>query len=67
MKRLTKSATDKQLSGVCAGLANYFDIDPTVVRAGAVVASFMTGLFPMLAFYIISAVVMPDEQGTFVQ
>ncbi|MGB2589282.1 MAG: PspC domain-containing protein [Candidatus Acidiferrum sp.] len=31
-KRLMRSSTDKKLGGVCAGLADYFDMDPTVVR-----------------------------------
>lgn len=31
-KRLMRSSTDKKLGGVCAGLADYFDMDPTVLR-----------------------------------
>lgn len=31
-KRLTLSTTDKKLAGVCAGIAQYFDIDPVIVR-----------------------------------
>ena len=31
-KRLMRSSTDKKLGGVCAGLADYFDMDPTLVR-----------------------------------
>lgn len=32
VKRLTRSSTDKKIAGVCGGLAEYFDIDPTLVR-----------------------------------
>ena len=32
MKRLTKSSADRKLAGVCGGIAEYFDIDPTIVR-----------------------------------
>lgn len=31
-KRLYKSSTDKKVCGVCGGIANYFDVDPTVIR-----------------------------------
>lgn len=60
-KRLTKSR-DKKLSGVCGGLANYFDLDPTLVRvAYACLAIFSAG-FPGLILYIILALVMPDQK-----
>jgi phage shock protein PspC (stress-responsive transcriptional regulator) len=42
-KRLTRSSTDKKIGGVAGGLATYFDIDPTVVRLGFVVATFFSG------------------------
>src|SRR5438105_13707998 len=31
-KRLMRSRTDKKIAGVCAGLADYFDMDPTIIR-----------------------------------
>jgi phage shock protein C len=31
-KRLMRSSTEKKIAGVCAGLADYFDIDPTIIR-----------------------------------
>jgi phage shock protein C len=31
-KRLMRSSTDKKIAGVCAGLADYFDMDPTIIR-----------------------------------
>ena len=36
-KRLYKSNKNKMIDGVCAGIAEYFNIDPTLVRLGAVV------------------------------
>ncbi len=59
-KRLYKS-NDKMLDGVCAGIANYFGIDPTIVRVIYAVASFFTGGFGGLILYIILAVIMPRE------
>ena len=57
-KRLTKS-NDKKLFGVCGGLGNYFDVDPTIVRVGFLVAVLMFGTGVLL--YLILAVVIPDE------
>ena len=60
-KRLVRSKTDRQISGVCAGLAQYFDIDPTIVRLIFVVASLMGG--PGLLLYIVLAIVVPEESS----
>ena len=43
MKKLTRSATDRKLAGVCAGIAAYFGIDPTLIRIGWVVFCLMGG------------------------
>ena len=47
-KRLYKSSTDKKISGVCAGVAEYFDIDPTIVRAIVACVAVFTAIFPCL-------------------
>ncbi len=57
MKKLTKS-NNKKIAGVCAGLAEYMDIDPTIMRV-----AFALGLFlGTLSFwvYIILALVLPN-------
>lgn len=56
-KRLYKSSTDKKLDGVCAGIGEYFDIDPTLIRLIWVLAVLFAGT-GILA-YIVAAVVMP--------
>jgi len=49
------------LGGVCAGIAEYFGVDPTVVRvAYAVLSVFSTG-FPGLLLYIILLIIMPKK------
>lgn len=60
-KRLYKS-NDKMLCGVCGGIAEYFNIDPTLVRLGLVVFS-LAGGSGVLA-YIIAAVIIPDGPNT---
>ena len=61
MKKLTKS-NDKKICGVCGGLAEYFGIDPTIVRLGWLLLALCGGT-GILA-YIIAAIVMPEGQGT---
>lgn len=56
-KKLYKSSKNKMIDGVCAGVAEYFNIDPTLVRLGLVLFSAMGGA-GILA-YIIMAIVMP--------
>ena len=58
-KKLYKSEKDKKICGVCAGIAKYFSLDPTIVRL-ALVAFCLLGGSGVLA-YIICALVMPDE------
>lgn len=57
-KRLQRSRSDRQIAGVCGGLAEYFQIDPTIVRLAFVVATLMGG--PGLILYIILALVLPE-------
>ena len=59
-KRLTRS-NNKMLAGVCSGIAEYFDIDPTLVRvAYAALTVFTTG-FPGVLLYIILLLIMPKD------
>jgi phage shock protein C len=60
-KRLYKSGTNRQLAGVCAGVAEYFNIDPTIVRVGYVFLTIITWCFPAVLAYIVLAVVMPNK------
>lgn len=59
MKRLYRSTTDKQLSGVCGGLAEYFDIDPTLVRVAFIFVTFITGFIPGILAYLVMAIITP--------
>ncbi len=59
-KKLYKSQTDKKLCGVCGGIAEYFDIDSTIVRL-ALIAFTILGGSGILA-YIIAALVMPKGE-----
>lgn len=58
-KRLYKSRTNKKVAGVCGGIGEYFDIDPTLVRLGFVALSFLAG--GGLFVYILAAIIIPDK------
>ena len=60
-KKLTRS-NDKLLAGVCAGIAEYFDIDPTLVRVCYAAVSVFTTGFPGLLLYIILMIIMPQKE-----
>ena len=59
-KQLTRSTTNTMIAGVCAGLGDYLNIDPTVVRLLFLLGFFLTGPGIFLA-YLIMAVVIPQE------
>ncbi|WP_427339822.1 PspC domain-containing protein [Caloranaerobacter sp. DY30410] len=61
MKKLFLSSTDKKLAGVCGGIAEYFEIDSTIVRlAWVLLTIFSRGIGGVIA-YIIAALIMPSK------
>ena len=50
------------IAGVCAGIGEYFNIDPTLIRVGYVILSVLSAGFPGILLYIILILVMPIEQ-----
>lgn len=60
-KRLVRSERNRRLAGVCGGLADYLDIDATLVRLAFVVLAFASGVGLML--YVIMAVITPTESA----
>ena len=57
-KKLYKSNTNKMLEGVCGGIAEYFGIDPTIVRLAWVVFCALGG--SGILAYIIAAIIIPS-------
>jgi phage shock protein C len=58
-KRLMRSSTDNKISGVCGGLAEYMDVDPTVVRLVWVLITFFTGIVFGIIAYFVAWLVVP--------
>ena len=58
-KKLYRSETDKKICGVCAGVGESFEIDPTLVRLGWTIVSLFAGCGIVL--YIVAALVVPKK------
>ena len=62
-KKLYRSNTDKKLAGVCGGIAEYFNVDPTLIRlAWALVTLFGPGILA----YIICALIIPEKPSNII-
>ena len=59
-KRLYKSRTNRMIAGVCGGIAEYFDVDPTIIRLIAVLLLFVGVFVGGVIAYIIAAAIIPD-------
>jgi phage shock protein C len=59
-KRLTRSTTDRKIAGVCSGLAEYFDIDPTVVRLAWAMLTIWPGAIVLgVVAYLVAWFIVP--------
>ena len=60
-KRLHRSSTNQMIAGVCGGLADYFGIDPTIVRLAFVLFEVLTAGAGGIIAYVILWAIMPEE------
>lgn len=60
-KKLTRSASDRKLLGVCAGLAEFFELDPTIMRVVYVLLTLFTAFAGVLVYFVL-ALIMPEKQ-----
>lgn len=60
MKKLYLSETDKKITGVCGGIAEYFEMDSTLVRLGWVLLTLIPP-FPGIIAYIIASMIIPKK------
>lgn len=60
-KKLYKSRNDKKFAGVCGGIAEYFEVDSTLIRLAVVLlTAFSAGIGGLLA-YVVAAIIMPED------
>jgi phage shock protein C len=61
-RRLTRSNRNKMIAGVCGGLAEYLNVDPTVMRVLYVLVSILSVAFPGIIAYVILMFLMPPPE-----
>ena len=64
-KKLYRSERNRMIAGACGGIAEYWDIDPTLIRLLWVLVSLVVGSGILL--YIIACLIIPDERSIVVQ
>lgn len=62
MKKLTKSANNRVVSGVIGGIGEFFNIDPTILRIIFVILIFI-GYGTVIPVYIVAILIIPDPSG----
>ena len=60
-KKLMRSRADRKIGGVCAGLAQYLDLDVSLVRILWFFIAFVSGIFPGVVAYILAWIIIPEE------
>lgn len=58
-KRLMRSATNNKIAGICGGLGEYMDADPTIVRLVWVLIVLFSGIFPGVIAYLLGWMIIP--------
>ncbi len=61
VKSLRRSLKKKMIAGVCGGLAEYFDIDVSLMRLIFVAIALLTALIPLCIFYVVAWIIIPVE------
>ena len=61
-RRLHRSEKDRKIAGLCGGVAEYLNVDPTMVRLAAVILAAISGLAPMVIGYLVAILIVPLER-----
>lgn len=60
-RKLYRSTRESKILGVCGGFAEFWEVDPTLVRAGYAVLTFFSGILPGIILYFVLALIMPKR------
>jgi len=60
MKRIYRSREDRKLAGICGGLGEIADFDPTLIRLAMVFIAIVTGVVPLLVTYLVGWWIIPE-------
>lgn len=61
MRRLYLSQKDKKIFGICGGIGETYDIDPTLIRLGLVFLCLVTAIIPVTLTYIVAWLIIPEK------
>lgn len=61
MKKLYRSTSNRMIAGVCAGIADYVNVDTNVVRLLYIFGLMITGVFPLVILYVIAMFMIPEK------
>jgi phage shock protein C len=61
VKKLYRPKKDRVISGVCAGLAEYFGVDAVIFRASFALVTIFTGIFPGVSAYLALTLIIPEK------
>jgi phage shock protein C len=59
MRKIYRAKKDKMIAGICGGLGEMFEIDPTLIRLGLVFIGLVTGVLPFIIAYVIGWIIIP--------
>jgi phage shock protein C len=60
MRKLYRSQKDRVLAGICGGMGEVYDIDPTLIRLVLVFLGLATGIVPLLVTYVVGVIIVPQ-------
>jgi len=61
MRKLYRSRTDYKIAGICGGIGEAYDIDPTLIRLGLVFVCLITAVMAVVVTYIVGWIVIPQR------
>lgn len=62
MKRIYRDTEHKMIAGICAGIGEITNIDPTLIRLAVVFTTIITAVFPCIAVYLVGWVIIPEKK-----
>ncbi|MGD2169600.1 MAG: PspC domain-containing protein [Chlamydiota bacterium] len=65
MKKLYRSKKNKMIAGICAGLGDYFRIDPFIFRFALIFLCIFTGIVPLLVAYLLGCFIIPSQPASY--
>ena len=60
MKRLYLSKKERMVAGICGGISEMYDIDPSLIRLAVIFICIVSGVFPLATVYLIGWMIIPD-------